>query len=320
MANFFSGQDGFVWFTGVVEDRDDPEKLGRVRVRCVGYHSDDLEEIPTKDLPWSWVLSTVHTSMNGLGHTPRFLGEGTWVVGFFRDAMEKQQPVIIGTFPGNPQTTSNKELGFNDPNAKYPKSDFLDESDINRLAKGGADGKSHTSIAAKEDKRDKGVLTAVTDQTWDEPASTYAAVYPFNHVYETESGHYKEFDDTEGKERISEYHKAGTFYEVDADGNKITRIVGSNYEVVAGSEFVNVKGDCNLTVDSNCRTYIKGNWDIQVDGNKTVVVKGNHSETVSGTQSSSITGDVTESYGAKQNTTADDNIDIRGKRIDLNKE
>ena len=70
MANFFSGQDGFVWFTGVVEDRDDPEKLGRVRVRCVGYHSDDLEEIPTKDLPWSWVLSTVHTSMNGLGHTP----------------------------------------------------------------------------------------------------------------------------------------------------------------------------------------------------------------------------------------------------------
>ena len=93
-------------------------------------------------------------SMNGMGQTPSFMVEGTWVVGFFRDAMEKQQPVIIGTF-AHPQTTSNKELGFNNPNAKYPKSDFLDESDINRLAKGGADGKSHTSIASKEDKRDK---------------------------------------------------------------------------------------------------------------------------------------------------------------------
>ena len=37
-------------------------------------------------------------SMNGMGQTPSFMVEGTWVVGFFRDAMEKQQPVIIGTF------------------------------------------------------------------------------------------------------------------------------------------------------------------------------------------------------------------------------
>ena len=85
-------------------------------------------------------------SMNGMGQTPSFMVEGTWVVGFFRDAMEKQQPVIIGTLPAYPQTTSNKELGFNDPNAKYPKSDFLDESDINRLAKGGADAERVTQV------------------------------------------------------------------------------------------------------------------------------------------------------------------------------
>ena len=42
----FQGQDGFVWFTGVVEDRNDPTKLGRVRVRCVGYHTDDKVKIP----------------------------------------------------------------------------------------------------------------------------------------------------------------------------------------------------------------------------------------------------------------------------------
>ena len=44
MQNFM-GMDGFIWFTGVVEDRDDPSKLGRVRVRCVGHHTDDKEKM-----------------------------------------------------------------------------------------------------------------------------------------------------------------------------------------------------------------------------------------------------------------------------------
>ena len=153
MANFFSGQDGFVWFTGVVEDRDDPEKLGRVRVRCVGYHSDDLEEIPTKDLPWSWVLSTVHTSMNGLGHTPPFLVEGTWVVGFWRDPPFYQEAIIFGTLPGVPIEGADPAKGYYDPRSedstqseeKYKyKPDFgpypirTSDSDVNRLAKNDA--------------------------------------------------------------------------------------------------------------------------------------------------------------------------------------
>ena len=41
-------------------------------------------------------------SMNGMGNTPSFMVEGTWVVGFFMDAEDKQQPVIIGTLPGVP--------------------------------------------------------------------------------------------------------------------------------------------------------------------------------------------------------------------------
>ena len=41
----FMGLDGFVWFTGVVEDRNDPAKLGRVRVRCLGFHTEDKNKI-----------------------------------------------------------------------------------------------------------------------------------------------------------------------------------------------------------------------------------------------------------------------------------
>ena len=100
--NYFMGLDGFVWFTGVVEDRNDPDKLGRVRVRCLGFHTENLNDIPTADLPWATVMHPVtNPSMQGLGQTPSFLVEGTWVVGFFTDAKEKQQPIIMGTLPAN---------------------------------------------------------------------------------------------------------------------------------------------------------------------------------------------------------------------------
>ena len=89
MQNFM-GMDGFIWFTGVVEDRDDPSKLGRVRVRIVGHNTDDKSKIPTKDLPWAHIMHPVtDPSMNGLGTTPTFLVEGTHVVGFFLDGTQK---------------------------------------------------------------------------------------------------------------------------------------------------------------------------------------------------------------------------------------
>ena len=317
--NYFMGLDGFVWFTGVVEDRNDPAQLGRVKVRCLGFHTESKTDIPTEDLPWAHVMHPVtDPSMQGMGTTPSFLVEGTWVVGFFRDAVERQQPIIMGTLPGYPQNVADKEKGFNDPNAIYPQNPNeisghdLNESDVNRLARN-EENKAHSVIAKKDadynaesakDGRTTGVPIAnttddntdSTNEEWTEQASTYAAVYPKNHGYETESGHIKEFDDTEGAERIHEYHKSGTFYEVDASGNKHTRIVGTNYEVIAGSDFVNVKGTANLTIDSNCNTYIKGNWNIQVDGTKTEVVTGAVTQTYKDTKTETVTKAVTETY------------------------
>ena len=46
MFSYFLGKDGFHWFIGVCEDRDDPETLGRVRCRVFGYHTDDLTKLP----------------------------------------------------------------------------------------------------------------------------------------------------------------------------------------------------------------------------------------------------------------------------------
>ena len=86
MPDNFMGMDGFVWFVGVVEDRNDPEQLGRVRVRCLGFHTEDLTKLPTADLPWAHVMHPVtDPSMQGMGNSPTFLVEGSWVIGFFRD-------------------------------------------------------------------------------------------------------------------------------------------------------------------------------------------------------------------------------------------
>jgi hypothetical protein len=142
--------------------------------------------------------------------------------------------------------------------------------------------------------------------------------YPYNHVLETEGGHIKEYDDTPYAERIYEKHVSGTFYEIDADGNKVTRIVGNSYEIIAGTNYVNVKGDVNLTIDSNCNTYIKGNWNIQVDGTKTEVVTGAVSETYKSTKTENVTGNVSETYGANQTTAITGNLDVDAARIDLN--
>ena len=118
--SYFMGQDGFIWFVGVVEDRNDPELLGRVRVRCLGFHTEDLISLPTADLPWAHVMHPVtDPSMHGMGSTPSFLVEGSWVIGFFRDAQEKQQPVIIGSLPGVPSGPADYSTGFNDPRSPY---------------------------------------------------------------------------------------------------------------------------------------------------------------------------------------------------------
>ena len=170
------GQDGFVWFVGVVEDRNDPSALGRVRVRCLGYHTSSVVDLPTTDLPWAHVMHPVtDPCMHGMGNTPSFLVEGSYVVGFFRD-VEKQQLVIMGTLPGVPEYEADPSIGFNDPrspNAKqeeykgdpaygpYPvdndnyimKSGHgLYESDTNRLAQGRA-SETHNSLINRREQR-----------------------------------------------------------------------------------------------------------------------------------------------------------------------
>lgn len=175
------------WFLGeVVNVKDDPLKLGRVRVRVHGVH-DDIKNIKDADLPWAQIVVPVTQGVHdGKG---QYLGilKGTQVFGVFLDGQNSQLPMVIGTVP--------KEGDENDK--------------------------------AEEN-------------------------YPHNKVYQTETGHYKEYDDTEGKERIKEYHTSGTYYEIDKDGNMTidttesgarTITIKASGQINVTAPVVNVNGD-----------------------------------------------------------------------------
>ena len=132
-SNNFIGMDGFIWFYGVVEDRDDPYLIGRVRVRCFGHHTGDKEELPTKDLPWAQVMLPVTSAgISGIGQSPTGLVEGSHVFGFFRDGEDRQEPVVMGSLPGYPAELADTEKGFYDPNGDFPR--YINSPDTNQLA------------------------------------------------------------------------------------------------------------------------------------------------------------------------------------------
>ena len=306
IKNQYLGLNGFVWFFGVVEDIMDPLKLGRVKVRCYEWHTANRGAIPTSSLPWAQVVMPANNaSISGVGTSPNGLKQGSWVIGFFLDGEEGQRPMIFGSIPGIPSHAAhddNKGIGFNDPEGRYPSA--AHEPDTNRLARNDANN-THGVIASKNGSRSFGIPTALMDPAgkhwettyvYDEPPSAYAAVYPNNHVFATQSGHIKEYDDTTHNERIHEYHKSGTFYEIDKAGIKTERIVANNYTIIAHDNNVYIKGICNLTIDSHCHTYIKGNWKVQVNGNKYETIHGNNVISVHKHQTETVNNSVTETY------------------------
>jgi hypothetical protein len=305
MKNFM-GKDGFQWFVGVVEDRNDPKTLGRLRVRCLGYHTEDLTKLPTSDLPWAHIMNPITSAtVSGVGQSPLGAVEGTWVVGFFTDGSDAQQPMIMGTLPGVPAKLPTKDAtkGFQDvTNANYPK--YL-ETDVNRLAVNEktedddgnvSESNPHSTLTIRRADRDLAVGIAQIDGIfdgvapidsdldttfWDEPATEYNATYPRNHVYESEGGHIREIDDTPGAERIHERHNSGSGYEIFPNGTKVTRVKGKNYNIVSDDEYCHIQGTARETIDKGLRIRVNAegitgnNYNIEVGQGSNVNVEVN---------------------------------------------
>ncbi len=167
--------------------------------------------------------------------------------------------------------TGSFGLGFRDPNNKYPLQEYIGESDVNRLARGVIEG---TVVKLKDANRKMGIPTSTGGQ-WDQPAAPYGAKYPFNKVFESESGHIQEFDDTPGQERVNTYHRSGTFTEVDANGTQVNYIVGDNFVLMEQNGCIHVAGECNITVDGQTNIYARSDANIKVEQNANLTVGNN---------------------------------------------
>ena len=371
----FLGISEFKHFVGVVEDRFDPEKLGRLRVRCLGIHTSDKNKIGTADLPWASVmLPTTSSGISGLGQSPSFIVEGSWVWGYFRDGDGlMQEMVIVGTLPGRPAELGKTASGFYDPNSRldengeptgvsvYPK-EFA-EPDTNRLAVNDLE-KEHSSLTARKAARLENIPTADFDEispnitasdtdNWSQPAITYNAVYPYNHVFESESGHIREYDDSftidengirTNHYRIHERHSSGTSYEIDTAGNRIDLNMASYFNITQKDNKHYIKGNSDVTIDGRHKVFINksgiadNNYDIQVgpnanvniqvdNGNLNVVTKtgqfnfdvgADFNCNVAGNYNLNVQGSETKTVEGNTTHNTTGATTIRGRTIDLN--
>ena len=272
MAEYMFEQLPF--FVGVVEDRQDPQFLGRVRVRVFDLHSEDKNELPTEDLPWAIPVSGSHHN----DYKPPL--EGTWVIGVFFDGRDAQHPVVLGSLLGMPSSFIDFNKGFNSTSDINPSPYDLYQPDIPRLARG--EDIQETSIPNKMIDR-----TIAEEYDFEEPVTSYNAIYPYNKASVSESGHVFELDDTPGSERIHLQHKGGTSFEIQPNGTLLEKIYGDDYTIVINNRKVYVEGkcdlivkgsiniisenDCNITVNGNANTNIHGDYNLNVGGRFNIV-------------------------------------------------
>jgi hypothetical protein len=108
--------------------------------------------------------------------------------------------------------------------------------------------------------------------------------YPHNKIYQTEQGHFKEYDDTPENTRIREQHASGTYTEMEHNGGMRTEVQKDQYirvkgdaEIEVGSKDggnranVTIRGDCNITVTGDAKISAKN---VSVTGTDTVTVRG----------------------------------------------
>lgn len=269
----------FVWWVGKVEDVEDPNKAGRVKVKIYGYY----DAVKKEGLPWALCIHPIiSAAYDGYGYSPTNIMVGSTVVGFFADGHDALTPIIFATVGSEP-TGERKRYGSG-------------ESDVNRLARGIADDKM---IPQKMGKLDVGVKRGFGG-TWSEPPTPFATEYPKGYVFESKCGHIQEFDSTDGAERINTFHKDGSFEEYHPKGTKVDRIIKDKYTIVHNDEFKHVKGDSTITIDFDGRIRIEGDAFIHVEGNMNQYVKGNYKLRVDGNLDTEIKGSKTTTVAGSE--------------------
>ena len=197
----------------------------------------------------------------------------------------KASSVKDGAPPGKHPITYFKRTFWNEPNPRYGGDVFQ--------------GVATTAPYNLHDVRDRGA------------APTYGSTskYPLNHVYVSETGHVFEVDDSPKAARIHQYHNSGTFYEIQPNGTRVTKIVGDDYEIVVHDKNMVVNGNVNITVNqSDLRLYVSKDQDkdkggdvyFECDGDFNLNIKGDMVTKVQGSEHKEVLTDSATQINGKQ--------------------
>lgn len=340
MANFMG--TNFIWWMGIVENRSDPLKVGRVQCRAFAWDTSSKALLPTSQLLWA---QTILPSNSNKVQPPT---EGTMVFGFYMDGLDRQVPMVLGQLPGIPDSIGDPLTGFTDPRnltqlQNSPSSplsvdyntdglgaviqdaanadrnpQILNEPTTSRLARNENIGSTIVSQKLNSTVTNVSIATgnALVDPpgdplpTFSEPKTPYNATYPYNAVTQTESGHVIEVDDTPKAERIHIFHRTGTFMEMHPNGDMVTKVVGNNYDIIMADQNLNVMGNHNTSVNKNQTDLVQGDYLENINGSKTVFVLGDYNIVVKGTLNITSTGDTNLTVGGNYNVNVTGDVNL----------
>jgi spore germination cell wall hydrolase CwlJ-like protein len=268
-----------LFFIGVVENNVDERLEKRVQVRAFGVHG-TVDQIPTEDLPWA---TLVYGSFDPNSPLPRI---NQFVFGMFLDGRDAQQPLILGLIPTqmtevvNPEVTGWGNIPAKDARilAKGSNPEDIGQPISSKLERG--ENIEETYVLNQELSRIKNIPIA-GGGAFEEPAPAYNTEYPFNRVIET-SHHSIELDDTPGAERITIFHKSGSYISIDSNGTTVNKSIGDKYEINDTHQHIYVGGKNIVTIEGDSKVLVKGNKIEEIEGDYQQIVHGNHILSVGG--------------------------------------
>lgn len=264
-----------MFYIGVVEDNLDPLKLGRLRVRIYGIHTENRMDVTnqtqlvlTDELPWAYpAMPITNSSIDGISDFSTIL-PGTKVLLFFIDK-HKQKPFYFAVLPFILEEIPDFNLGFSDPTQSFPTEDFKNESSISRLARN-----ENIDKTIVKTKNDNAAVWNNNGVDIDEPDSAYNAQYPYNRVIETPGGIVVELDSTPGAERIHLYHPTNTYEEIQPDGTRVTKNTGNDFDITLQDKYVYVAGGLNVTIGDGASIEVGKDTLITCNGSVVLTLNG----------------------------------------------
>lgn len=288
-----------LWFVGVVENRNDPRKEGRVQVRAFSVHGTNAQ-VPTESLPWAVCISGSYDPNYPIPPL------NAWVFGFFIDGRDAQQPMILGLIPTqmtgliDPVANGWGVIPTENVNLNSQGSRAIDYGQPSNSRKARGEDIQNTDILFQEVNRLSADFSSIEEGlTINEPVPGYNAVYPYNRVIETAGGHSIELDDSPGGERIRIWHSKGAFVEMHQSG---AMVIKASNDLWLGAEG-------NICIVSKTQQYIKVEGDavMSVDGNMALEVNGDMRHTVGGNYELSV--------GGQLNLNGSEEIQARGAKV-----